>query len=297
MSRALLTATGLVVLVVELALSQSGRVFADAKPQMQTGPAKSLTFEVVSIRPNKTGTRNELHWDFPTDGDGIRITSMTVEDFLYFAYGIQDRHLFSGLPDWAKSDRYDLNAKVDDTDVAAYHTLTSAQRKTMLQALLSQTFIVKSHYEQRDIPAYTLIVGKSGPKMTVVKSGGPHPNAPKGRDGAPVEGSMLYSAGPGVMIGQEISMSVFAGSLSGIAGRQVVDKTGLGGLYDFTLKWTADQGPPQSSRAGETASPPADVSGPSIFTAIQEELGLKLEPEKLSRNVLVIDHIEKPSEN
>jgi uncharacterized protein (TIGR03435 family) len=256
-----------------------------------TATKSPLMFDVVSVKLNKSGPGN-INIYSPTGGDGMNLTNVALPDIVAYAYGIQSFDLLSGLPDWAESDRYDIQAKVADSDVAKFRSLNEAQRKLMIQALMTDRFKLKTHREPKSVEVYALIVAKNGPKMTEVKPGDPHPNGLKEPDGTPIRGPSLNGTGPGEETAQEVSMEFFAGSLSGIAGRQVIDKTGLKGAYDFKLKFSRDQHSAQTDSDAE-----ATTSGPSIFTALQEQLGLKLEPQKLSIPVLVIDHVERPLDN
>jgi uncharacterized protein (TIGR03435 family) len=260
-------------------------------PAASTGvEPPALKFDVVSIKLNTSGS--PLRINFPPDGDGISTTDINLTTFFLMAYSPLPLDLHSTLPDWANSEHYDIQAKVTEQDVAAYHKLTEAQRKQMLQAILAENFHMKSHYETREIPAYALVVAKGGPKMKEVVPGTAHPDAPKGRDGNPTQGQMLYSSGVGELTAQETSMATFVTAISppSMAGRPVVDKTGLAGVYDFKLKWTPEQNRVRASSENEATDP-----GTSFFTAVQEQMGLRLESQKLPLPFLVIDSIERPA--
>jgi uncharacterized protein (TIGR03435 family) len=172
-------------------------------------------------------------------------------------------------PSWLASTRFDFQAKADTEQMKG---LTSEQdrdlKRRMVQALLAERFQLKLHEETRTLPAYDLILAKGGSKL--------HPS---GSNGKSIGIGRTYFNGEGlttVLIAQELSQ---------IAGRVVVDKTNLAERYDLKLKWTPDD------------APATDNSDPSLFTAIQEQLGLKLEPAKEAAPVLVIDHIEMPTPN
>jgi uncharacterized protein (TIGR03435 family) len=263
----------------------------------QSAPAKPpLTFDVVSIKRNNSGTGNISMYS-PTNGDGINLTNIALFDIVAYAYGIQSPDLLSGLPAWAKSERYDIQAKVADPDVAQFRSLNEAQRKRMIQGLLADQFKLKIHREPKSVGVYALIVAKSGPKMKEVKPGDPHPGGLKQADGTPMEGPALNGTGPGEETAQEVTMDFFAGSLSGLAGRQVIDKTELKGAYDFKLRFSRDQQPAQINSGAESSALPPETSAPSIFVALEEQLGLKLEPQKLLVPTLVIDDVQRPSDN
>jgi uncharacterized protein (TIGR03435 family) len=196
--------------------------------------------------------------------------------------------------------------------------LKMEQRRTMLLPLLEERFGLKYHHESRELPMYSLVVAKGGPKLKV--STAPMP-APPGASAAPAgpaspEGSgrdvglsKERPGGPGMMRmspgGIEANgggMEFLAHALSGLVGRSVVDKTGLTGSYDYSLNWTPDQSSmPTMGPAGGGPPPqgdaPVDPNGPTLFTALEEQLGLKLQSEKGKVDVIVIDHIDLPTEN
>lgn len=173
----------------------------------------------------------------------------------------------------------------------------------MIQSLLADRFKLKVSHSTRELPVYALVVAKTGPKLHDAKPGDTYPNGIKGPDGRPVGGAGMMRMRPGQLIGQGFSIASLAGLLSQQLGRTVMDQTGLKGNYDFTLQWTSDQRPvampagPVGVSSGADGVPPSDSSGPSIFTALQEQLGLKLESTKGPVDIIVIDHIERPSEN
>jgi uncharacterized protein (TIGR03435 family) len=198
------------------------------------------------------------------------------------AYGYDD-NLISGAPSWLYSEHYTLEAKVAGSDLPALARMAPDQRKLMLQPLLADRFQLRFHRETKQLPIFALVIAKSGSKLKQ------SPPADPGGSTAP---QMKMSA-HGQLTGQRFPISLLAQWLSLQVGRKVLDNTGLTGTYDFTLEWTPDS--PASMSAG--AETPAPDSGPSIFTAIQEQLGLRLESTKGPVETLVIDHVERPSEN
>jgi uncharacterized protein (TIGR03435 family) len=213
-----------------------------------------------------------------------------MQRIIQFAFNFRRDDLVLGAPDWARSERYDVLAKVAGADVAAYRGMKEEQRRAMLQAVFAERCKMQAHREPRDIPIYALVVAKNGPKMKQAQPGDPAPVV-MDRDGHPTHEDALYRL-PGQIKAQQVPMTSLALALSASGlGRQVVDKTGLTGKYDLTLQWTPEQG------SSGDAAPPVEASGPSIFTAIQEQLGLKLESEKAPVEALVIDHLERPTEN
>jgi bla regulator protein BlaR1 len=262
----------------------------------------SYEYEVASIKPNNSGT-NMVRLMFAPDG--LTATNGTLQMFINAAYRIDDNQI-SGGPSWLKSDHYDIEAKMDSATADALHKLSEDQarleRQRMLQALLADRFKLTIHRETRELPMYALVIAKNGPKLQEAKPGDTYPNGIKGPDGR-VGGGMIFMTGRGSVTGQGIPISDLVRFLSRQLGRKVEDKSGLTGKYDLTLQWTPDEsqgamfkGPSPEPQGIASPSPP-DASGPSIFTALEEKLGLKLESQKGPVEILVIDHAEKPSEN
>jgi uncharacterized protein (TIGR03435 family) len=186
---------------------------------------------------------------------------VTPKDLIIWAYGLK-AYQVSG-PSWITQEWYDINAK-------AAEPVPEDRLRLMVRSLLSQRFKMGAHTETRTLPVYLLTVARNGPKIHPVTSEGPAGYIPRQRG----------------LAARHITMPRFAELLSGKIDRPVTDMTGLPGLYDIDLDWAPD-----------TIVPPDADLGPSVFTAIQEQLGLKLEPTKGPLEILVIDHIERPSEN
>jgi bla regulator protein blaR1 len=274
------------------------------EPQIQPGSpvvgtaSKIPAFEVASIKPDKSGTDMTMLRTTPV---GFSASNIALKVLIQQAYGIEDNQIV-GAPSWLGSARYDIEAKVSSSDTDALHNLSSDQRRLMLQPLLADRFQLKVHTEVRDLPVLTLVIAKGGPKLHEAKPGDTYPNGLKdfnGQGGGP--GMMLMR--PGQLTGQGLPLSSLARVLTQQLGSTVQDKTGLTGKYDLTLQWTPDRngsampGAPEPGLQGPGAGGSTDASGPSIFSAIQEQLGLKLESQKGPVEVLVIDHVETPSEN
>ncbi len=237
-----------------------------------------LRFEVVSIKRNtRVGP-----WtiDSPPNGDSVTITNMTPHMMIGLAFGLPLHDEIYNLPGWTDSEHYDLVAKVPETELPAFHALLPMQRNPMLQAVLEDRFHLKYHYQAKALVGYKLIVGKSGAKLEEIQPA-------IGANGLPEPGRMHGARGE--ITGEGVSMADFSQLLSQQVGRPVVDGTGLRGNYNFTLKWTPD--------LGSAATPSGLGPGPSIFTAIQEQLGLKLTSAKVPVRTLVVDQIERPEEN
>ncbi len=196
---------------------------------------------------------------------------------------------------------------MDSSQVEKLQTLSPEQRRRetqhMLQALLANRFQLVLHRETKELPGYALVVAKSGPKLHDAKPGDTYPNGMKGPDGKPGEGLMIMGGNGGPVTGQGIPIRNLVRLLSQQLGRTILDETGLTGKYDFTLQWAPDEraGPMSAATQGGGSrsddAPPPDSSRPSLFTAIQEQLGLKLESRKVPVEMLVIDHVAAPSEN
>ncbi len=189
-----------------------------------------------------------------------------------------------GAPDWVRqeSSRYQLDAKIDDTLFAAMRAMTPAQQHNQIalmeQALLAERLKLRCHIETRDLPMYQLILAKGGPKLTPAQSS----ESPQLATVSSVHGTELTATA--------ITLSQLARSPFLLGSQLITDRTGLEGAFDFTLRWTPDQ-------PAQTGDPDLANDYPTLFTAIQQQLGLRLVPAKGPVEVLVIDHIEPPSAN
>ena len=242
-------------------------------------PHKLIAFEVASVRAQKEAHGGPIRFT----GDGFMADAAPLEYLIRNAYNITRDNSVRGLPPWGASDYYVVTAKVADSDVAEWQTYDAAQRRRVLQQFLSDRFHLTLHPETVELPIYSLVVAKGGPKLQQV-------TPPAGG----LRGFMELKD-VGVDVGHHVTIAGLVDLLSrsyfGLD-RQVYDDTGLTGNYDFTL--TFEPLRPTGASAG-TASEPSDR--PSIFTALQEQLGLKLESTKAPMQVLVIDHVERPSAN
>jgi len=296
----LLVAIGIAAVVgpVVFGLLNIPQVRAQSTPP-SAGPT-SASFEVASIKPDRSGDmRFFVRWQ----PGRFNATGMTVKFLITMAYDVKDFQV-SGGPGWVNSERYDVEAKEPDSITQEMDKLPREQRRqlaeSMLQSLLADRFQLKLTRGTKDMPAYALVVAKNGPKLHEAKPEDTPATASSGPGGHP-HGPMMRMQ-PGQLNGQGVGLSFLASVLSQQLGRQVLDQTGLKGNYDLTLKWTPEQGEgmmvggPGGGPPPEGAPPP-DTSGPSIFTAVEEQLGLKLQATKAPAEVLVIDHVEKPSEN
>jgi uncharacterized protein (TIGR03435 family) len=210
------------------------------------------------------------------------------------AFRLQDDRIV-GAPGWVTKNRYDLEAKVSPEDAPKLHNLKIDERRSMMLPLLVERFHLKYHHEMRELPSYSLTVARGGPKL---KESNQAPAKDGQKSDGPPRGRMMMDRGR--IQADGTSLEFLAQVLSRQIGRTVIDKTGLTANYDYTLQWTPDDAPPPTPGA-ESALQRSDAAGdpvgPSIFTALQEQLGLKLEPSKGPVDVIVIDKIDPPTEN
>ncbi len=265
----------------------------------------ALKYDVADIRPNNSGEGPHIPsriMNSPDDGR-LYATNLSLTVLVCIAYGVQGFQV-SGKPSWLDAAHSDIQAKSDGATDTALQRLNPDQRKEakrlMLQALLADRFRLAAHQTWKEGPAYALVVAKNGPKLAVAKDVVDNPDS-QSSNNRPPKGTGI-GVGRGQISGHATGLTLLANVLSSHVGRPVIDKTGLTGLYDFALHWNPDESAaPVPSGTVDGAEKPdtstQDSSGPSIFTAIQEQLGLKLEPIKAPVEVLVIDHIERPSEN
>lgn len=231
--------------------------------------APALTFEVASIKPSKN-TTNGNFFEIPPGGQRFSATNATLKLLILTAYDVSFRQI-SGGPGWMSSEGYDVEAKAE-------RPVNREQLRLMLQSLLADRFSLKLHKETKELPVYVLTPENDYAHLRENKSAG-EPHAKRGSSGQ--------------MVFEDVSMSQLASFLSLRMGRDVLDKTGLTGNFDFELTWTPDQ----PARGGADTAPPPDPNGPSIFTALREQLGLKLTATKSPGVVLTVDNAEKPSAN
>ena len=230
------------------------------------------SFEVASIRLRTTRIERVAAL---VSGQRFTAEAMSLDNLITYAYDVK-RYQVSGVPSWADSnnlacDRYDVSAKAE-----ADGTLSQAQAKVMLRNLLADRFHLRFHREMKDMPIYALVVAKNGPKL---KEAAPDAQIILRLSSGPKGPEMTVTAGTMAQLVNQFS------NANGVD-RPVLDKTGLTGAYDYKLTWTPELGAPRN-----------DSETVSIFTALQEQLGLRLEPQRAPIEVLVIDSAERPSEN
>ena len=250
-----------------------------------------LTLEVASIKQINPDTPNGMVRLMP--GGGLNLTNIPLRNMITMAYDVRDFQV-SGGPGWIGTERFDLTARADRSvqdGTDDFAKMTDAERKTRreqtnerLRALLADRFKLVVHKEIKDQPIYVLVVSKGGAKLQETKEAGAR---------------MGMSAGRGRIQGMGSTIEMLTPDLSGILGRPIIDKTGLTGKYDFILEWTPEAGADARAQGfGDGITSPAPApGGPTIFTALQEQLGLRLESQKGPVENIVIDRVEKPSEN
>jgi uncharacterized protein (TIGR03435 family) len=272
-----------------------GPVAAISLAQLQNiSQAPRPTFEAASVKPDNCGLGPQTRI-LP---GRLAVACASLRDLIAFAYGLRTDQITEG-PSWIASDRYAIEA------TTAGNTPGSHIAGTMLQALLEDRFKLVVHRETRQLPVYELTVLRNGLKLQPTKEGSCTPFSRDSPPLPPAPGTTRLpfcgfprsgrSGSTWTLEGQGIRMGALAESLSRLqVGRSVIDKTGMPGTYDVHLKWTADPAPPDNPGA-----PPAvdDLSEPFLFTAVREQLGLRIESAKGPVEVVVIDHAERPTEN
>jgi uncharacterized protein (TIGR03435 family) len=257
-----------------------------APPQIGTPAATPLAFDVVSVKRNEPGEANSRMRMMP---DGIQLLNVWPAMAIREAYLLGYNQQLQNVPVWTSSERYDIVAKVDADDVLRFRGLTVDQVREMLRPVLADRFKLSVHSQMKELPVYELVVSKNGPKFGVAKP--PTKKYPNGN----------LDREPSYIHMQGLPMGSLAFALMRQLGRSVIDKTGLTGKYDLMLQWSPDEGAPTALNGSDktqltTTQSPAP-SGPFIFTAIQEQLGLRLVPSKGPVECVFIDHVERPSEN
>ena len=264
-------------------------------------PATPVAFEAASIRPNKSGDFSQFIRRQP--GGRFTATNMPLRVLITYAYQLQQAQLVGG-PSWIANDRFDIVAKMEGDPAPVAPGAGPDPLMLAMRTLLTERFKLVTHKETRDLDVYALTVVKSDGKLgaaikpsttdcaalTAGRRGGGAPPPPPDPNG-PVVCGLRGNIGRISMGG--FLVSEFARSLQGLAGRLIIDRTGLKGPYDLELTFAQDR--PNGPLPPGVELPPVDPNAPNLFTALQEELGLKLESTKAPIEVLVIDSIEQPS--
>jgi bla regulator protein BlaR1 len=276
---------------VAFGLAYATQNMAQSPAQNTSASFAEFKYDVASFKVNKSGPGRAV---VSATEDGLTATNFNLKELVGSAYGIltaaQDGRIV-GAPSWITSEAYDVEAKMDGGTAEALKKLSPSDRalarQRMFQELLADRCKLAAHWETKEFPVYELVIAKGGSKIRESK---PSDAATARRGGMGLKGR----GGP--LTAREAPISNLVGLLSMLLNRTVVDKTGLAGKYDFTLNWTPDESNDPNFFPSSTGQPP-DPAGPSIFAALQEQLGLKLEAGKGPVQVIVIDHIERPSGN
>jgi len=251
-------------------------------PLCAQAPAQRLAFEVASVKSNKSDPQTSPSRLVISPGDRLVLTNLPLMVIVGMAFQQNGQAQFAGEPSWLRTERFDINAK-------AAEPVSTEQLRLMLQTLLADRFRMVVHHETREEPVYALVLarpdGKTGPNLHPV---GDCVEIPADQPG-PRTNQCGLAAGMTSLRARGRSLDALA-TLRPFIGRKVVNKTGLSGRYDFELTWEPQQGPSDNG-------PSINALAPAIFTAIQEQLGLKLVADKEVQDVVVLEHIERPSEN
>ena len=251
------------------------------------GQATAPAFDVATVKP---GDADKNHAELMMSQGGFETRNQTLLDLIKFAYGLNmgSNEQVSGGPKWMGSAMFDIDAKEDEQTIAAQKQMGREQRleqiRLMVQTLLAERFGLKVHHETKPLQVFALTVAKGGPKMEPAVETPP-------QEGQKPRGSGIRGGRRGELEGINVTMPIFApvlGHEPEVGGRMVVDNTGLSGKYNFTLKWMPETG---------AASPDSTAPGPGLFTALQEQLGLKLEATRAPVDTIVVDAAHMPGEN
>ena len=281
-----LTATRKLALTVAALTAIAGPISIGVLHTPQVRAQSHLQFDVSTIKPSNPDQRGTRIFIRP--GGALEAEGATLKQLIVSAYQVRDFQILEG-PSWIASERFDIKAKTAQPEGPEGEPLTEPERtqletqfKERIKSLLAERFQLAVRIESKEMPIYTLVVGKTGSKL---KSSQPDATGNRG-----------LNMDRGVMRGMSAPLELLTRGLSTVLGRPVIDKTGLQGKFDWTLEWTPDPAPSPAGPAAEKSAPP-DLSGTSVFTAIQEQLGLKLESAKGPAPVIIIEKAERPSAN
>jgi len=288
----LLAIAGTASIILPLVAGLFSAAHLSAQLLRATGPLPS--FEVATIKPTQPGS---THSDLRIRSSEGRIWFLDepLDRVIEFAYNVKSERQLLQEPDWARSERFDIEAKVPESQLGTMKDWTAQRRmdqyRLMFQSLLAERFNLHVGFETRTLPVYRLVVAKGGPNGTLMR---PDPG-----NRSSITTNVNERAGKVTAIG--VSTATLADWLSrtpDAGDRVVIDSTGLHGSYDFTLAWTPFGAQPSPMGGAQPlAAASTDDSAPSLFAALRQQLGLKLVPAKAPVEALVIDHIEQPSPN
>jgi len=242
-------------------------------------------FDAASVKPNRSpqaGINNQF------SPGRFAYVNTPLEVFIYNAYGVRSDRVV-GMPDWARQDKFDITA----THSPEYRSF-SQQQNQMLQRLLEERFSLRTHRETREMPVYELVKARTddqlGPQLRVATLDcSPAATANRSQCGLRIN--------TGLIDGKSVDWRILVGQLPNEVGRAVIDKTGLQGPFELKLEWTPDPSVMRSAEAAVAATTAAATPGDrvTIFTALQEQLGLRLQPSRAALEVLVIERLERPT--
>jgi bla regulator protein blaR1 len=289
----LLSSAGFVAAAIPLALGLLHPAHALGQSQSQDAVVASAAFESVYLQPNTTGEPMPpfIVYGRPMkavqfEGEGFLATNFSLRDLIKLAYKVQSEQVTGG-PNWLDSEKYDVNAKLSSAELEKRKLLSQEERaeemRTQIQALLGDRFKLAIHHETRPLPVYVIVAAEKGPQLLAAKPGDTYADGLKDRSGRALGPGALLFPESNKLVAQAIAIKTLTGWLGGQdLGRMVVDKTGIPGNFDVTL-----QLPPKSTNYW---------SGSVLSAALEQQLGLKLEEQESSVEVLVIDRAEKPSQ-
>ena len=249
-----------------------------SQPAAAPGPKLVPKVGVATIRPSDPNSTNRL---YTVRGSHFVAQNQTVANLIEIAYSLQHTQVLGG-PSWMQTERFDLEAAPDQEGKYSY-----MDWNLMLQQILADRFHLQSHHETHELPAFTLTLAKGGARLTSTTA------TPDSKPSIDVKGREIIS-----LVATDADTAEFVKILrEAIVGRPVLDQTGLAGHYDFTLRFAPDRTiMSATATSGSSESAPPNLP-PDLFTAMQQQLGLKLVPTKAPADILIIDHVEQPAEN
>ncbi len=303
----MLAAAGIAAFAAATVMNQGSSLRAQAPAPAGGSP----TFEVASVKQNKSGDGFIRFGMMP--GGRFNAINVPARELIRFAYNVQNFQIEGG-PSWLNSERFDIVAKAEG-DVGPVAPGTTGPVQLMMRALLADRFKLVVRTETKEMPVYAMVIartdGKTGNNlrpatvdcaaMIAARRGAPPPGPPPGPPQPGQRPPCGMFMGPGSIAAGSVTMAQLAQSLSPRVNRVIIDRTGLTGQYEFNLDFTPDQMPNfpggGTPPSGAPPLPPIDPTGPSLFTAIQEQLGLKLDSQRGPVEVLVISSVEHPTED
>ncbi len=305
----LLSTAGVLALALPIVFGVVNAPQVRAQEQAESTGASAPLYKSASVEPHKPVDGLDGPVGIMFGPDGVTAKGATLQTVLGMAYGVQ-ADLISGAPDWISTEKYDIDLKLPDSpapdktkmvlacdhDCPPTGAIGIGRMQLTLQALLADRFKLTLHRETKDLPVYELLVAEGGPKLKEAALASIIPDGNNGPE-SPLPPKGMMKMGPGELTDHGTTLAPLVEQLSWQLGHTVLDKTGLKGNYDFSLRWT-----PSPSEAGMNKlmgiAPAADASSTSststLFTALEDQLGLKLVPQTEPMQVLVIDHVEKP---